>query len=79
MHFGSVRLKSERGRRNRAIGELRAADVTVEELEITLEFCRKRFTDYSEIAVCHWLSRALQEQEQSGARRDTFMRLLKKD
>lgn len=77
--FGPVRTKSERGRRNRAVVELRAADVTPEELKIAYNYCRSRFTHFTEIALCSWLSRALYEKEQEGERRETFIRLLGKE
>lgn len=74
--FGPVRTKSERGRRNRAIGELLEAGATPEEVTIAAEFCKRSFTHYTEMALCGWLSRALEEHKQKGATRDTFMRVL---
>jgi hypothetical protein len=77
--FGEVRTPSERGRRNRAVRELKEAQATPEEIAIAVSFCRKNFTSYSEIAVCNWLSRSLHEHTQSGAGRNTFIRLLSKE
>jgi len=75
-HFGPVRTKNERGRRNAAIGQLLEAGATVEELDIALEFCAKNFTQYSEGAVLNWFSRALHENAQQGDTRATFLRLI---
>ena len=77
--FGEVRTPSERGRRNRAVRELKEAKATPEEIAIAVAFCRKNFTSYTEMAVCNWLSRALHEQQSSGSGRDTFIRLLRKE
>ena len=76
--FGQVRTKSERGRRNRAVSELREAEVTQEEVRVAVEFCRRNFTHYTEVAVCSWLSRALHEGS-ANDKRDNFLRLLRKD
>lgn len=75
--FGEARTKSERGRRNRAVGELRQADATPEEIQIAVAYCRRNFTTFTEMAVCSWLSRSLLEHDASGDKRDTFLRLLK--
>lgn len=77
--FGEVRTTSERSRRNRAVKELKEADATPAEIAIAVEFCRRNFTSYTEMAVCNWLSRALHENRQSGAGKDTFIRLLRKE
>lgn len=77
--FGEVRTPSERGRRNRAVRELREAQATPEEISIAVEFCRKSFTSYTEMAVCNWLSRALMEHQASGSQRESFIRLLRKE
>lgn len=74
-HFGPVRTKSERGRRNSAVGELRAAEVTPEEIEIVVDYCRRNFTHFSEGALCNWLSRALQENMERSNVRDLFQRM----
>ena len=65
--FGPVRTKSERGRRNRAVLELRQAKVTPGELKIAMDFCQRNFTHYTEVAICGWLSRALHEETTRGA------------
>ncbi len=77
--FGEVRTPSERGRRNRAVRELKEAKATPEEIEIAVAFCRKNFTSYTEMAVCNWLSRSLHENQETGQQRDTFLRLLRKE
>lgn len=77
--FGEVRTPSERGRRNRAVRELREAKATPEEIAIAVDFCRRNFTSYTEMAICNWLSRALHENRAAGNQRDTFIRLLRKE
>jgi hypothetical protein len=77
--FGEVRTPSERGRRNRAVRELKEAKATPEEIEIAVSFCRRNFTSYTEMAVCNWLSRALHEHQATGSQRETFIRLLRKE
>jgi hypothetical protein len=77
--FGVVRTKSERGRRNSAVKELRDAGATVEEIKIAADYCRRNFTYFTEKALCLWLSKALEEQKQNGLSRDTFLRLVKRD
>lgn len=75
-HFGPVRTKNERGRRNAAIRQMLEAGATPEELKIALDFCQKNFTQYSEGAVCSWFSRALEEHKKTGSNRETFLRLV---
>lgn len=77
--FGAVRTKSERGRRNSAVKELREAGATPEEIAVAAEYCRRNFTHFTEKAVCSWLSRALEDQTASGVARDTFLRLVNRD
>lgn len=77
--FGQVRTKSERMRRGKAVAELHQADVTAEELRIAYAYCQKRFTHFSEFALCNWISRALKEHSESQDSRETFLRLLNKD
>lgn len=77
--FGSVRTKSERGRRNVAVKELREAGATTEEIKIAADYCRRNFTYFTEKALCSWLSKALDEQKQQGLARETFLRLVSKD
>lgn len=77
--FGSVRTKSERGRRNRAVQELREADVTPSEVKTAVAYCRRSFTHFTEVAVCSWLSRALHEDTQRDDTRENFLRLLGRD
>lgn len=61
--FGQVRTKSERGRRNRAVRELKEAGATLDELATVLDYCKRNFTVYTEMAVCSWFSRALHEKK----------------
>lgn len=77
--FGETRTKSERTRRGKAVAELNQAKVTPEELKIAYEYCAKRFTHFTEFALCNWLSRAIKEHDDSQAGRDTFLRLLKRE
>lgn len=77
--FGPVRTKQERGRRNAAVKELREAEATPEEIKVAYLYCKRNFTHFTEKALCSWLSRALQEQQEAGLSRETFLRLVKKD
>lgn len=77
--FGKVRTKSERGRRNAALKELREAGVTPDELRIAFYFCERRFTHFTEKALCNWLSRALHEEGENQDQRASFIRLLRKE
>jgi hypothetical protein len=63
-HFGEVRTKTERGRRNRAARELREAGATAEEVQTVLEYCERNFTTFTEVACCGWLARALREKQE---------------
>lgn len=76
--FGEVRTPSERGRRNRAARELKLAEATPDEIRIAVAFCRKSFTSFSEMAVCNWFSKALQENSDTAKSREGFLRLLEK-
>jgi hypothetical protein len=73
-HFGEPRTKSERGRRNRAVRELREAGATAEEVSIVIEYCQRNFTSYTEMALCSWLTRALKEAESRSNVRELFLR-----
>lgn len=73
-HFGEPRTKSERGRRNHAVRELRDAGATPEEVAIVIDYCQRNFTSYTEIALCSWLTRALKENEQKSNVRELFRR-----
>ena len=72
-HFGEARTASERSRRGKAVKELKEAEATPEEIRIAIDFCRKNFTSFTEMAVCSWLSRALYEQKKGG---QSFLRLI---
>lgn len=63
--FGEVRTSQERGRRNRAVRDLREAGATPEEIGIVVDYCRRNFTVFTEMAVCNWLSRALHESKEN--------------
>lgn len=75
-HFGEVRTSSERGRRNKAVKELREAEATPEEVGIAVEFCRRNFTHFTEMALCSWFSQALKEAKDRGQSRETILRLV---
>lgn len=61
LHFGPVRTKGERGRRNVAVKELREAGATPEEVTVAYEWCKKSFTTFTEVAVCQHFGRAQHE------------------
>lgn len=77
-HFGEPRTTSERGRRNKAVKELREAGATSEEIVIVTEFCRRNFTHFTEMALCNWFSQALKDQKERGESRETLMRLVQR-
>lgn len=77
-HFGDARTKDERARRNAAVKQLRDAEATPEEIRVTFEFCQARFTSFTEMALCGWLSRALHEASKTDSR-EGFLRLLRRD
>ena len=77
--FGPVRTKTERGRRNAAVKELKDAEATPEEIAVCVAYCRRNFTHFTEMALCSWLSRSLQEQKEQGIDRATFIRLVNRD
>jgi hypothetical protein len=56
--FGPVRTRSERGRRNQAVRELREAGATVEEIRVTYRYCSAHYGTFSEMALCTNLSKA---------------------
>jgi hypothetical protein len=66
LHFGPVRTKGERGRRNVAVKELREAGATPEEVTVAYEWCKKSFTTFTEVAVCQHFGRAQHERIQHG-------------
>lgn len=74
--FGKVRTKKEQVRRGKAVAELKEASVTPDELKIAYAYCEKKFTHFSEFALCNWLSRALKEHEDERGSRESFLRLL---
>lgn len=77
-HFGEVRTASERGRRNKAVKELREAEATPEEVAVAVEFCRHNFTHFTEMALCSWFSQALRQQKERGQSRETLLRLVQR-
>lgn len=64
VHFGEPRTKQEATRRGKAVKELKEANATPEEVAITIDYCKRHFTTFTEMAICGWLSRALQERAQ---------------
>lgn len=74
--FGPARTKNENGRRNAATRQLREANATPEEIAIAASYCERNFRNYTEMAVCSWLSAALKEHSESAETRRSFMRLL---
>lgn len=56
--FGVVRTRSERGRRNRAVSELREAGATVLEIRQTYRYCQRQYTHFKELAICTNLTAA---------------------
>lgn len=72
--FGEPRTQSERGRRNRAVRELREAGATPEEVQIVIDYCQRNFTSFTEIALCSWLTRALKEHDGRSNVRELFLR-----
>ena len=73
-HFGEPRTRSERGRRNRAVRELKEAGATPEELQIVISYCQRSFSSYTEMALCSWLTRALMETQNRSNVRELFRR-----
>lgn len=65
--FGEALTKSERGRRNTVVKELREAEVTPDQIRIAVSYCRRNFTYFTEGAVCNWIGRALHEEKSRGA------------
>lgn len=65
--FGEPRTKSERGRRNSAVRELREAGATAEETQIVIDYCQRNFTSFTEMALCSWLTRALKESSEKSS------------
>lgn len=61
LHFGPVRTKSERGRRNLAVMELREAGASAEEIAVAYRWCQKSFTTFTEMALVNHFGRALHE------------------
>jgi len=61
LHFGPVRTKSERGRRNVAVKQLREAGATPEEVTVAYEWCAKTFTVFTEMALVAHFGRAQHE------------------
>lgn len=64
-HFGDPRTANERTRRGKAVKQLKDAEATPAEIAITIDYCKRNFTTFTEMAVCGWLSRALHEHKQN--------------
>jgi len=71
--FGEPRTQSERGRRNRAVKELHDAGASEQEIRWSYDYC-KRFTDFTEMAVCAHLTKAVAAQQRQGDVRELFRR-----
>src|SRR3972149_505927 len=65
--FGPARTGRERGRRNTVVKEMRDAAATREEVVTTYEYCRRRFSTFTEVALTGHLSAALQQSGEGGA------------
>ena len=60
-HFGPVRTKAERGRRNAAVKQLREAGATPQEIALAYEWCARTFTVFTEMAIVSHFGRAQHE------------------
>lgn len=63
-YFGEPLTKSARGRRNGAVKELRDAGLTAEQIRVGIDYCKRNFTHFTEMAVCMWIGRALHEKRE---------------
>jgi hypothetical protein len=61
LHFGPVRTKAERGRRNQAVKQLRDAGATPQEVTVAFEWCARTFTVFTEMALVAHFGRAQHE------------------
>ena len=61
LHFGPVRTKAERGRRNAAVKELRLAGASPEEVTVAYQWCARTFTVFTEMALVSHFGRAQHE------------------
>jgi len=59
--FGPVRTRSERGRRNVAVKQLREAGATPSEISVAYAWCAKTFTVFTEMALVSHFGRAQHE------------------
>jgi hypothetical protein len=64
LHFGPVRTKSERGRRNVAVKQLREAGADPAEIAVAYAWCAKTFTVFTEMALVSHFGRAQHENVQ---------------
>lgn len=62
--FGEPLTKRAHGRRNQASKELRDAGLTPEQIRLAYDYCKRSFTQFTEMAVCMWIGRALHEQRE---------------
>jgi hypothetical protein len=67
LHFGPVRTRAERGRRNVAVKQLKEAGASPEEIRIAFDWCQKSFTIFTEMALVSHLGRALHEDVKAAA------------
>jgi hypothetical protein len=75
--MGPVRTPSERGRRNKAVAELKAALATPDEIRRAYSYCKGNFTQFSEMALITNFS--LAQQASSDELEDAIGRMLGDD
>lgn len=63
--FGPTRTTQEAKRRGLCIKELRSANATLEEIRVTYDYCHRRFTTFTEMALLNHLSAATTEHKRS--------------
>ena len=61
LHFGPVRTKAERGRRNVAVKQLREAGANPDEIAVAFRWCADNFTVFTEMALVSHFGRAQHE------------------
>lgn len=73
--FGPCRTSTERGRRNRAVRELREAGASADEIRTTFRYCQSKFTHFREMAICANLTAATTSPTRGGSLVDLQARL----
>jgi hypothetical protein len=61
LHFGPVRTRAERGRRNVAVKQLKEAGASPEEIAVAYRYCASTFTVFTEMALVSHFGRAQHE------------------